>query len=302
MSNLKVACWNIYFSHKLIEKQNGRFRVAPHQRDRAENVAEIIRSIDADIFGIIECMPSQKLRFFVSEFLPGYAFKMEGDADKLNIGILYNVDTVSVKKLRFSSDSWNAAIGYGGSLQKYKFSRIPLITEVSQNDTGKKFIVAIIHAKSKKTYTADPEEPYTNRKKIIAQCLRIRELMASISSRQPNYRRFIVMGDINDGPGFDKYEAKLATSGVEALAGNVFKPDDIYHSFVDLTEGGVSTTPFSGAPQLDHILFSRDMTKSGGPQIKRDTGKIRSDLVDFQGGSGKEKDSDHIPVEIEVAI
>lgn len=299
---VKVACWNIFFSHKLVEKRYGRYRVTPRERDRAQNVANIIRRIDADVMGIVECMSPSELGFFVSEFLPAYKFRMEGNASRLNLGLLYKPEKVAVTKLRFDSRRWRAAIGYGGQLRTYGFSRVPLVTEIKHNETGRKFVVATVHAKSKKTYTSDPGEPYENRKKIIAQCLRTREIMAAVARRQTSYRRFMVMGDINDGPGFDRYEATIATSGVEALAGNVFKPDEIYHSFVDLSEGGIPTTPFSGAPQLDHVLFSKEMTTQGGPRIRAGTGKIRSDLVNFDAGSGKEKDSDHTPIEVGVSV
>ncbi len=156
--------------------------------------------------------------------------------------------------------------------------------------------------KSKKTYTADKKEPFANRRKIVAQSQRTREIMAELKENyHRDYKRFMVIGDVNDGPGFDKYEAKIVVSGIETLLGTVFEPKSVYVSFSDLANGGIPTTPFAGAPQLDHILYSQAMERAAGARIVKGSGLVRSDLVNFSTGSGKDKDSDHAPVEIRVS-
>ena len=302
MAQIKIACWNIFFSHKLVSKRNGKWRIHPKERTRAGNVAAIIKDIRADVLGIVECMPLEKLEFFRDTFFPGQALKIEGDNNRLNIGLMYDPDRVEVAKLRIPKGSWKMRIGYNARLRTYTFSRVPLVVAIKDKQTGSEFVTAVVHPKSKKTYTDDPGEPVANRKKIVAQGLRVRKIMSDVAARQPSFKRFIVMGDANDGPGFDDDEAKIAVSGVEALIGSVLRPADIYYSFVDLSDGGIPTTPFEGAPQLDHILYSQDMLKRGGPAIRRATGRVRSDLVDFSAGSGKKRDSDHAPVEVSVRV
>jgi len=81
----------------------------------------------------------------------------------------------------------------------------------------------------------------------------------------------------------------------------VLDPDRLLYSFVDLSdEVGIPTTPPSwGAPQLDHILYTRPMARGSAlPRILPGSGRVRTDLVDFSAGSGKATDSDHVPVEV----
>lgn len=298
MATLKIACWNVYFSHNLVKRVSGKWRV--NQESRSDRVAEIIEEIDADVIGWVECMSPAGLRFFRDEFLPGYEFITEGTESKLNIGLLYKPDRVAVEKLTIPKGSWKANIGLGGRKETYHFSRVPLAAEITDLDTGNSIAHSVVHAKSKKNYSGTIGEDFENRRKIIAQTLRIRHIMKLIAKRDPSYERFVVAGDVNDGPGFDEFEAKINISGIESLIGTVLKPEEIYYSFVDLSDGGIPTTPFHNAPQLDHILYSQELLKSGGPKTVKNSGKVRTDLVNFKKGSGKAKDSDHAPVEMKV--
>ena len=301
MSNLKVAVWNIFFSGDLVDDSSGTLQVNPAEQNRAQTVANVITAMDADIFGIVECMPLKKLRFFRDNFLPGYDILIEGNSRTLNLALLYRPDKVNATLLPFPRGRWEAKIGYEAPLQRYGFSRIPLVAGIQDLATGERFAISVVHMKSKKTYSDDEKEPLNNRKKIVAQGRRTREIMAMLEAEHSDYKRFIVMGDVNDGPGFDEYEAKIVVSGIETLLGSVFAPNDVYRSFNDLSGGGQPTTPFSGAPQLDHILFSQSMERPRGARIVEGSGRIRNDLVDFSSGSGKTKDSDHAPIQIDVS-
>ncbi len=52
MSTIKVACWNIYYSDRLVK--SGAINTATVQKTRADKVAEIIEEMDPDILGIVE--------------------------------------------------------------------------------------------------------------------------------------------------------------------------------------------------------------------------------------------------------
>ena len=301
MADIKVACWNIYFAHKLVEMEDGKLRITPKEKTRADTIADIITKMDPAVLGVVECMSPKEFTFFRRTFFPHMKSTIEGDKSRLNIGMLYDPTKVKVRKLSFDKGGWKARIGYKARQSTYRFSRTPLICSIEDLATGKSFACATVHMKSKKTYTEDKAEPFENRKKIVAQALRTREIMAKIAATKPEFERFIVMGDVNDGPMFDEYEAKIVVSGVESLIGSVFFPDDVYFSINDLSKGGIPTTPFKGAPQLDHLLYSRGLAGSGKPQIKAGTDQVRTDLVDFSKGSGKKKDSDHAPVEVVVS-
>ena len=114
MADLKVACWNIYFSHNLIQGSSGSIQVNPNESKRTETIVDIIKTIDADILGIIECMPLEHLLFLRDSFLPDYGVMVEGGGKKLNLGLLYKPETVGVERLSFDKSSWQVSIGFGG--------------------------------------------------------------------------------------------------------------------------------------------------------------------------------------------
>jgi hypothetical protein len=296
MAAIKVACWNIYYSDRLVE--NGKVKGT-----RAENVSKIIEKMDADILGIVECMPASKLEVFRDEYFDYYDFVVEGRSKKQNVGLFYYPYAVDVEKLDYNKGKWEAQIGDDKAKKKYAFSRKPLIVKVTPKEGDKKpFLLAVVHQKSKKTYSADKEEPYTNRKKIIAQGMRLREILFGMVEKGIA-ERFMIMGDINDGPGFDNFETRLLKSGVEAHIGSVLRPETILHSFVDLSNGvGRPTHSFKGLVQIDHVLYTHDMSHgSGKPRVKKDSGEVRDDLVDIKK-NGKGRDSDHAPVELTVYV
>lgn len=299
MATIKVACWNIYYSDRLVHKGE----IEKSSKNRADNVGKIIGTIDADILGIVECMPENKLNVFCNVYCNYYDILVEGIKTEQNVGMLYYSPTVKVEKLNYNKKKWNAQIGDDKKKKKYAFSRNPLIVKVTPKIGNKKpFIVAVVHQKSKKTYTPDKKEPYNNRKKIIAQGMRLRTILFGMV-KKGIAERFIIMGDINDGPGFDEYEASLLKSGVEAHIGSVLEPETILHSFVDLSDGiGKPTHCFKPPAQIDHMLYPRDMAHgSGNPKVKKNSGKVRDDLVDLKK-NGKDRDSDHAPVELTVNV
>ena len=303
--DLKLACWNVYFSHTLIGGDAGSHFVA--QPDRADKVAEVIYQIDPHLLGVVECMPRSKLEFFRDTYLDaGYELLIQGDASRLNLGLLYWSPELEVTKVPFSHGSWQDQIGDDAQPVSYRFARVPLIAHVRHRSSGRELIVAVVHPKSKKTYSTDPDarrqEALKNRKRIVAEGRRLRAILDGLAATLgPPYDRYVVMGDINDGPGFDATEARILRSGLETHIGSVLDPDRLLYSFVDLSdEVGIPTTPASwGAPQLDHLLYTRSLARgAASPRVADGSGMVRSDLVDFNAGSGKDTDSDHVPVEL----
>jgi hypothetical protein len=299
MPAIKVACWNIYYSDRLIE--NGQIKKS--QKKRADNVGKIIQAIGAHILGIVECMPENKLKTFRDKYSGGHDILVEGNKKEQNIGIIFDSNKVEVSKVNYDKGKWYAQIGDDQKKKKYAFSRKPLIVKVTPKIGNKKaFIIAVVHQKSKKTYTASEKEPFNNRKKIIAQGMRLRKILFGMLQKKIA-ERFIIMGDINDGPGFDSYEAGLLKSGVEAHIGTVLEPDTILHSFVDLSDGiGTPTHTFKSPMQIDHMLYPHNMAHgSGKPKVNKNSGRVRSDLVDITK-DGKKRDSDHAPIELIVNV
>ena len=308
MAKETIACWNVYFSWNMVERKNGLWRVVPSQKTRAKNVAEIIRAMDSSILGIVECMGPKDLNFFRKEFCPQYdRMLLSTEETSYNLGLLYKRNTFTVKKQTINTNRWSARIGNDPKTRKYGFARKPLVVNVTHNDTGRSVLMAVMHTKSKRpsdklTGRAREIKNLNNRQRIIAAGLRIRELLfQKITSDSAPADCFLIMGDINDGPDFDEYERKVARSGIESLLGSVLDPQRILYSFVSLADGkGQPSCSFAnGRYQLDHIVYTRNMAASQRPKIVRESGKVRSDLVNIKK-DGKRRDSDHAPVQVTI--
>lgn len=301
MPTIKVVCWNIYYSDRLVK--GNAINSAQKQKTRAGNVAKIIEKMDPDILGIVECMPKKSLDVFLKAYgIDYYEPLVEGNKKEHNVGLLYWPGSVKVEKLSFSGAKWNDKVGNDKNPRKYAFSRKPLIVKVTPKSGSKNpFLIAVVHQKSKKTYSANEQEPYNNRKKIIAQGRQLRKILYGMLKKKVA-DRFVIMGDINDGPGFDEYEKSLVESGVEAHLGTLLVPETILHSFTDLSRGGIPTHPFKPAAQIDHVLYPHNVAHgSTKVRVKKNSGRVRTDLVSIKQ-NGKDRDSDHCPVEVTVLV
>ena len=156
----------------------------------------------------------------------------------------------------------------------YKFTRPPLVVTVEHRGTGKNLTLALIHAKSKRPGDGLSKEQRAleaveNRKRIVAEGLRLRKLLFDKALEGAPYDRFIVMGDVNDGPTFDRYEKQIFHSGIEALLGSVLDPERILLSAIDLSNGiGEPSSSFAeGSIQLDHLVYTRNMQR--GSQLPK---------------------------------
>jgi len=306
MAKAKIAFWNIYFSWNLVEKRDGKYSVKHSQRKRAGNVAEIINTINSDIFGIVECMGPADLKFFVRTFCPQYdGILLTNKETKYNLALLYKKEVFNLKKASINLDPWYAKIGNDPRKKRYYFARRPLVVQVTHKGSGSQTLLALMHTKSKflkrngMSFSEYQEKSLNNRKRIIATGERIRELLFRKASGSSSINRFIVMGDLNDGLELDDYERKLDRGGIEAFLGSVFDPKHILYSAVSLVNGkGEPSSSFeSGKHQLDHILFTQNMERGPKPRVVAGTGDVRDDLVDLKN-DGKRRDSDHAPVEV----
>ncbi|WP_169054460.1 endonuclease/exonuclease/phosphatase family protein [Nitratireductor sp. XY-223] len=306
MPKQTIATWNIFYSWTMVEMRSGSYRITPSESRRAKNVGRIINEMDADVLGIQECMSPAELKFFRDEKCPQYDGLMtNGDNRNFNLGLLYKKSIFKAKKVRINTDRWRAKIGDDRSERFYKFARAPLVVELEHVAAGTKLTVVVIHFKSKKPKKglkgeAKYKEAIRNRKRIVAESLRIRELMAKRAEGGEPNNRYLIIGDLNDGPKYDRYEKQIYSSGIETLLGSVLDPENIHYSAIDLSDGkGEPTSSFAdGSIQLDHIVHPKDIYYGREkPKIVRNSGKVRSDLVNIKR-DGKKRDSDHAPVEV----
>lgn len=164
----------------------------------------------------------------------------------------------------------------------YKHYRPPLEARITRKDGGADFLLMVVHAKSKGIFDAMDRVHFEraserNRRKLFAECTSIRR-RATEWLRED--RAVVVMGDINDGPGFDYYEGRFGRSAVELIMGSIFECDDILRNHVGAPKWGrygwePSTARFTDNVTgdtvnalIDHILASRHIEVTGiGAQV-----------------------------------
>lgn len=194
----------------------------------------------------------------------------------------------------------------------YRHFRPPLEAKVTRADGGADFWVIVAHAKSKGIFDNTDRLNFDrisakNRRKLFAEC-------SSIRNRVEEYldagRPTVVMGDINDGPGFDFYEERFGRSAVEIIMGDPFEPDRILRNHVGRPKWGKFgwepasarfTDTFTHDPVnvlIDHIMASREFTLAG------DGAKVWNpfELKFSQALKTTFRDaSDHFPVTLDIA-
>lgn len=200
-----------------------------------------------------------------------------------------------------------------GIREIYKHYRPPLELKLSRADGGADFWLMVVHAKSKGIFNATDRVHYEriserNRRKLFAECTSIR---ARVDEWLEKDRPTVVMGDINDGPGFDYYEGRFGRSAVELIMGDLFKPDEILRNYVGAPKFGrygwePSTARFRDLfteqhvnALIDHILASAHLTAVGDPAARvwnpyqlDEAGPLKRALLDA---------SDHFPVTLDIA-
>ncbi len=164
-----------------------------------------------------------------------------------------------------------------GIIELYKHYRPPLEAKVERLDGGVPFWMMVVHAKSKGIFDAMDRVHFErvserNRRKLFAECASIRQRAEQWLEED---RAVVVMGDINDGPGFDYYEGRFGRSAVETIMGDIYKPDDILRNHVGPPIWGrhgwePSTARFTDPytddrvnALIDHIMASRHIAPHG---------------------------------------
>lgn len=303
MSRLRLATFNVEWFNALFDDAGRLIEdLEPSARyhiTRAEQIAAIgivMTALDADGIMVIEA-PDQGSRRSTVRALESFAAKfglrarraVHGFASETEqeIAFLYDPDRLTGRHdpqggpepgdvPRFDG-SFRYDLNNDGVFDTIRFSKPPLELGVETPD-GRKLRLIGVHAKSKAPHGVKKQDEFNrisieNRRKQLAECLWIR---ARVDRHLRNGDSLIVMGDFNDGPGLDEYEALFGHSGVEIVLG-VDAPGETRlqepHAAMALRQR-VGITPTSArfwlAPMkryfealLDFIMLSPDLCIAG---------------------------------------
>ncbi|WP_102107534.1 endonuclease/exonuclease/phosphatase family protein [Oceaniglobus roseus] len=330
---MRIMSYNIEWFDDLFEPDNSMKADATSAK-RFDAIAQVIRTLDPDLIGITEgpnTTTTTGMRDTVSA-LEGFAAAKGLRTAKAVIGFpspgrqeiaaLWDPAVLAATHApggRAGSrtsppfdESFEIDSDADGIREVYRHYRPPLELSVTRADGGPPFRAMVVHAKSKGIFTAMDRIHYErtsdrNRRKLFAECSSIRR---RVDDWLAEGTAVVVMGDINDGPGFDYYEGRFGRSAVELIMGDLFSPDGILRNHVGPPEWGrfgwePSTARFRDIftgdtvnALIDHILASRHLTPAG-------TGAARV-WNPFQSEEAKPLKealmaaSDHFPVTLDI--
>lgn len=335
---IRLMSYNIEWSTRLFDADNNQLTSA-EASGRLSAIASVISSIDPDLIGIVEAPNTTTTtgnRSTVAA-LEGFAadhglrqrkamigFASPGEQE---IALLYDPD-----KLAATHDPGGKADNSGnlpfnekfeidsdqdGIKEIYRHYRPPLEAKITTPQGADLFWLMVVHTKSKGIFDMTDRVHFEriserNRRKLFAECTSIRQRVKDWLDQD---RPVVVMGDVNDGAGFDYYEGRFGRSAVEIIMGDLFAPDDILRNYLGAPEWGrygwkPSTVrfkdQFTGSKVnalIDHILASRHLIPAPAPApalaamvwnpFQNDAAKpLKNALIDA---------SDHFPVTLDLA-
>lgn len=253
---LRLATWNVEWFNALFDDRGNLLQdLQPSARygvSRAEQIGAlgiVFTALDVDAVMVIEA-PDQGSRRSTTRALEGFARHFGLRTRKAVIGfaseteqeiaLLYDPDRLTVRHdpqgepgggagARGQADAGQAPrfdtafrydLNNDGVFDTIRFSKPPLELAV-ETAGGQRLRMIGVHAKSKAPHGVKKPDEFNrisieNRRKQLAECLWIR---ARVDEVLKSGESLVVMGDFNDGPGLDEYEALFGHSGVEIVMG-----------------------------------------------------------------------------------
>ncbi|WP_226626942.1 endonuclease/exonuclease/phosphatase family protein [Alloyangia pacifica] len=290
---MRLATYNVEWFDELFSKQ-GELLIDDHwsgRRDitraqQAEALGMVFTAMDADAVMIIEA-PDTGTHRDTRRALGNFASAFELRTREVLVGfvndthqeiaLLYDPDRMRARHLPGQSDraprfdeEFRVDLHVDGTEDVVTFSKPPLEVELT---TARGNVLRLIgaHLKSKAPHGAKGRDEIerasiANRRKQLAEAVWLRRRVDALLE---DGESVIVMGDLNDGPGQDEYEALFGRSSVEVLLGSgdmaLYDP----HA-AEALRGRLapqpSTARFYIEPQkrylqalLDYMMVSRDL-------------------------------------------
>lgn len=331
---MRLMSYNIEWFDDCFEDDNS-LKSTPEATTKLDAVAAVIQAIDPDIIGVTEAPNTTTttgarntvaaLQNFASAKGLRQADAMIGypSAGRQEIAAMFDPAVCSLthdpggrpghKTSPPFNEAFQADSDGDGIKELYKHYRPPLEAKVTRADGSGEFWVLVAHAKSKGIFSAMDRVNFErtsdrNRRKLFAECSSIR---LRVDEWLEDGRSLVVMGDINDGPGFDYYESRFGRSAVELILGDVFDVDGMLRYPIGRPKFGrygwePSTARFTDSftndkvnALIDHIMVSTSIQPAGAvgalvwnPFQLDDAKPLKQALLDA---------SDHFPVTYDIA-
>jgi len=302
--NLRIATYNVAWFTNLFgrndvlladDEWSSRYKI--RRRDQLKAIAKVMQAVNADAIMVIEAPDTggdrnsvRALQNFADEYGLRQSRALSGfeSHTRQEITLMYDPDVVAVKHSprgmrskgltperapRFDS-KFLYDLGVEGQNSVHTFSKPPLEVLLTHKASGKSLHLIGVHNKSKGLHERLHEDvmiklAISNRNKQLGQCVWIRQRVENhIAAGEP----VIVLGDFNDGPKMDAYEALFEKSSIEIVMGDprehlTYMDDPNASIFLDPMSGwALSSARFYNSELkwyvntlLDYIMVSPDL-------------------------------------------
>ncbi|KQI67833.1 endonuclease [Loktanella sp. 3ANDIMAR09] len=295
---MRLATWNIAWfdalfddAGALVRDDGWSKRWDVTRRDQADAIAHVLKTMNADAIMVIEAPDTSSrrngaaaLRHFADHYGLRQRAALIGFANdtRQEIALLFDPDCGRAVHRPLSSDAaprfdQSLSVTLNGDDIDAVWSKPPLELVYTPKD-GTPLSLIGVHAKSKAAHGETAVERarvgVANRRKQLSQCLWLRRRVDQMLRDDPA-ARLVVLGDFNDGPGLDAFEAAFGQSGVEIVLGTQGSGMPLYDPHAQLALGGPTAArpatarfkandgPYLSA-LLDYIMVSPAL-RSAGP-------------------------------------
>ncbi|MCI4660493.1 MAG: endonuclease/exonuclease/phosphatase family protein [Neomegalonema sp.] len=242
-SALTIATYNIEWFTELFSRDNillrddhasRRYKIS--REEQADAIAAVLRAIDPDVLLILEAPnDSDEHRDDTVAALERFAryYRLRQRKALLGfpspthqeIALLYDPDRIEAVHEPMANPAFDTAYPLAlhdeGLPEIAVFSKPPLEARITDRLSGAVFRLIGVHLKSKNprggnTLEETLQNAVSNRRKQAGQALWLRQ---TIDAHLAAGDDLLVLGDFNDGPGFDPLESILGRSALDEIAG-----------------------------------------------------------------------------------
>jgi endonuclease/exonuclease/phosphatase family metal-dependent hydrolase len=340
---LRITTFNVEWMNDFFYPDEPRFKTSHKQgeytgpaiKDVAALCSRIqgtIREIDPDILGIVEGpkLPSQ-MQKFVQEYLndqsgnPIYDVVASPSERTQRQYLLVKRGTATTVRTLYDEPRYGKMVErwkfypWGAYMPKdakpHTFHRQPLVAELEVQ--GRKLTIILLHIKSKHIGLKPTEEKEYVEKSVLArqeitsEIKKVRDYLDD-ALREEMTRSIVVMGDMNDGPGRDRFEADFMLQNlVDVIQGTLLNPElNVFHVLENLQTDAFSIEFEENGTKkrelIDHILMAPGMfTGMADLAYSKGSGRVEHQAWENYLGTNPDhlrddRPSDHRPVTCEI--